>query len=459
MIYLFKYHNIKKAQSDVDFLIPFLDTDRRYCCDPSLLRFTKTKSLIPWNEEVQDFLKLIQYVIKKGDSKKLKKVLNIGEAPDAGLGYCKEGVTGSGFGKEISHRVIDILTKNKIFLERGFIRLEELQWMDYNIGPDRISDLVINILKKHIVKYTQQQAKKNRVPMEKVRVNKVFEPNSLEWVSIITHMPINPKRIVRDAINPHPPLLFLPKEVVKTLPLFLSYDNFYGFIDPKYKPSDNIRKSKYEIIEVAIKDPKISEDFIKQKETRIDKLYRPDFNSGIQRQIAILDKIPIGDKKYAEKYLDTVKEIIDFVFDDIIFYKKEKSTILGENRRDLIYQNNATSGIFFTFKNKHLSTHIVIDAKNTNDITSKDVAQIANYLNDDIGRVAFLISRKKDTKLRKHAYAELTKQKKVILFIADEDLKRWVTEKTRIQHVTGNKLQIVDPLKSIENMYSDLMCD
>ncbi len=459
MIHLFEYHKIKKEQSDVDFLIPFLDTDRRYCCDPSLMRFTETKFLIPWRDEVQDFLNLIQYVIKSGNSEKLKKVLNIGEAPDAGLGYCKEGVSGSGFGKEISNQVIKILTQNKDFLKRGFIRLEELQWMDYNIGPDRISDLVINILKRHIIKYTQRQALKNGVPMEKVRVNKVFEPNSLEWISTITQMPINPKRIVRDALNPHPPLLFLPKEVVKTLPLFLNYDDFYGFIDPEYKSGNDIRKSKYEVVEKSIKDPKISEDFIKQKEAQTDKLYRPDFNSGIQKQIAILDKIPVGDKRCAEKYLDVVKKIIDFIFEDIIFYKKEKLTILGENRRDLIYQNNATSGIFFTFKNKHLATHIVIDTKNTNNITSKDVAQVANYLNDDIGRVAFVISRKKDKKLRNHAYAELAKQKKIILFIADEDLKRWVTEKTRIQHTTSNKLQLVDPLKSIENMYSDLICD
>lgn len=456
MIHLFEHYHIDKKQADVDFLIPFLDIDRRYCLDPSLLKFTTNRMLLSWDEEIKEFLKLVHRVMLSGNPEKLRKVLNIGEAPDAGLGYCRDGVAGSGFGNEISKQVIDMLSKNQNLKERGFIRLEELQWMDMNIGPDRISDLAINILKRHIIKYTQREAKKCGIPLEDVRVNKVFEPNYLEWISKKTQMPINPRRIVRDAVNPHPPLLFLPKEIVKPLPLFLSYDHFYGFIDPEYRPNVSIKKSKIEVVETVIKNPKLSTDFIKFREAEVDKLYRPNFDSGIQEQISILEGIPPG-RKFAVKYMDTVKNIIDFVFqDDLIFYKKEGSSILREIRRDLIYQNKATSEIFSTLKSKHSATHIVIDTKNTEKITAKDVAQVSNYLNDDIGRVAFIISRKKDKRLIAHAYAQLTKHSNVIFFMADEDLKRWVTNKTKIQQITG-ELGGVDPLKGVANMYSDIV--
>ncbi len=458
MIQLFEYLNINKKQKDVDFLIPFLDIDRRYCLDPSLLRFTKTKTLLSWDEEIRQFLMLIHQVMVRGDVAKLKKILNIGEAPDAGLGYCREGVAGNGFGKEISKQVIEILSKNDDFRKRGFIRLEELQWLDKDIGPDRISDLVINILKRHIIEYTQHEAKKNNIPVEDVRVNKVFEPNSLEWISIKEKLPINPKRLTRDAVNPHPPLLFLPKEIVKTLPLFLNYDSFYGFIESNHRAGVDTRIPKPKIINQIIKNPKLSEDFIKYRESKINSLYRPDFDMEINKYVTLLGEIPAGSREHSNQYLEVVKNIIGFIFEDLSLYKKEKPSILGEIRRDLIFQNNADTGIFATFKTKHNATHIVIDAKNTNNITSKDVAQISNYLNDDIGRVAFIISRKKDKRLRVHSYAQLKNQNKVILFIADEDLKRWVTGKIKIQHVTGKKISM-SPEKSIENMYSDLVSD
>lgn len=319
--------------------------------------------------------------------------------------------------------------------------------------------MTIHILKKHIVKYTQVQAKKHNIPCEDVRVNKVFEPNSLDWISVKTKMPINPKRIVKETINPHPPILFLPKEIIKTLPLFLNYDDFYGFIDPNYKLVGGIRKSKSVVVDDVIKEPKLSTDYIRSKETKSDKLYRPNFDSEIQNQITKLEEIPVGSRRHADAYMNIVKTILDFIFKDLVFYKKEKQTILGEARRDLIYQNNATSGIFSDFKIKHKASHIIIDTKNTDKITSKDVAQVSNYLNDNIGRVAFIVSRKKDKRLRKHSYAQLEKQKKIILFITDEDLKRWITDKTRIQHTTGKNLRLLDPLKSIANMYSDIVSD
>jgi len=459
MIQLFEYHKQKKRQKDVDFLIPFLDVDRRYCLDPALLRYSKTKSLQGWNEEIKEFLKLIRGVMKQGDNDKLRSLLNIGEAPDAGLGYCNDGVLGSGVGDEISKQVIEILSKNESFKQRGFINLEELQWLDKDIGPDRISDLAINILKRHLIKYTKAQAKKHKVPTEVVRVNKVFEPNSLEWISVKEKLPVNPMRRVRDALNPNPPLLFIPKEIVKTLPLFLNYDDFYGFVDKDYVPGVSRRKPKISVVESVIDDPELSTEYLKFKETEKEKLYRPDFDTDVQQHIAKLDEIPSGSKKHADQYMDTVKVLIDFIFKDLSFYQKEKRTILGEARRDLIYQNNAVSGIFSDLKIKHAANHIVIDTKNTNNVTAKDVAQVSNYLNDDIGRVAFIISRKKDKRLRAHSYTQLTKQKKVILFIADEDLKRWITDQTRIQHITGKSHKIIDPVKSISNMYSDIVSD
>ena len=345
MITLLEENKINKTQKEVDFLIPFLDTHRRFFLDPSLLRFTETKHLKAWNEEISEFLKLVHRVMKSGDIPKLKRLLNIGEATDAGFGYCGKGVNGSGMGKEISGQVIKILSTNPEFKKRGFLRLEELQWLDKNIGPDRICDLTVNILKRHIIAYTQQQCKKHKIPMEDVRVQKVFEPNSMEWIAIKTKMPVNPYRKVRDTINQHPPVLLIPKEIMKPLPFFLNYDDFYGFIDPDYEPGKSARKSKSSIVEEVISNPIKSKDFITTRENKTDHLYRQDFDSDIQRKIEILEGIKPGNAGAAQ-YRDVVAEILEFIFDDISLYKKEKPSIGGEVRRDMIFRNNAVVGIF-----------------------------------------------------------------------------------------------------------------
>lgn len=458
MINLFEHHKINKTQREVDFLIPFLDIDRRYCLDPELLRTSKTKNLLSWKTEIDDFIALINRVIKQGNIEKIEKLLNIGEAPDAGLGYCHKGVSGSGFGNEISKNIIEILSKSEEFKKKGLERLEELQWFDKDIGPDRISDLTIHILKRHIIKYTKMWAKKSGVPVEDVRINKVFEPNSLSWVSLKEQLPVNPKRIVRDAINPHPPLLFLPKEIIKPLPMFLSYDEFYGFIDPDYTPGEDMRQPKPEIVEMVVKDPSLSTRFIRTRETKLDSLFRPDYDKEIHNKIARLEEIPSGSKKHANEYRDLVRDILVFLFEDLEFYGQEKNSILKDNRRDLIFINNATSGIFSDLKTKHGALHIVVDAKNTDKVTTKDVAQVANYLNPDIGLVGFIVSRKKDKKYKNYSYSTLKNHKKIILFISDEDLKRWVTYKTRIQHITKKKLSEDHPVRSIQRMYTDLAC-
>lgn len=55
--------------------------------------------------------------------------------------------------------------------------------------------------------------------------------------------------------------------------------------------------------------------------------------------------------------------------------------------------------------------------------------------------------------------SQLKDHKKVIFFIDDAELKRWVTELTRIQHKSGKHLRFIDPLKSMDNKYFELVSD
>lgn len=461
MITLLQHNRVNKTQKEVDFLIPFLDLDRKYFVDPSLIRFSTTPLMVKWSQEIDDFLDLTNRIIKSGDYTKLRSLLNIGEAQNVGLGYCSDSIDGNGFGAKIADNIIRIIKKNKSFREKGFSRIEELQWLDKNIGPDRISDFAIHILKRDIIKYTQKQAKLLGLPQEEVRVQKVFMPNTLEWVPQKVSLPVNPLKISNDAVNQHPGILLIPKEIVKPLPLFLSYDDFYGFIEeqiPKSKRLTTSRMIKEKIIKRVIDDPSQSLKYIKLRESNKQKLFRPDFDKEILEHVEELEILKPGNKD-AHKYRACVAKLLTYVFiDELNYYTEEKKTLLGDKQRDIIFQNISKSGIFSDFKNLHSSGHIIVDAKNTLDVTAKDISRVADYLDKNIGLVGIIMSRKKaDKKLLVQARGQLDTNGKIILFICDEELKRWVRAKTKIQQISGKEQDTFDPLVGINNKYTELL--
>lgn len=463
---LLEYHGINKTQAEVDFVIPFLDLDRRYFLDPSLLHFSTLPLAKRWDNEIREFLRLIRQIIRSGNKEKFRSLLNIGEANDIGLGYCAKGTDGSGFGKKISENIEQILAKNPEFQKRGFTRLEELQWLDKNIGADRVSDFAVHILKRDIIKYTKRQCVAHGIPTELVRVGKVFHPDTLSWRPLETKVPINPLKKVRDALNPHPPLLLIPKRFLRPLPLFLNYHDLYGFIkteDDLEVDSDLslLEKSKSDVVKYIVRHPEKSIAYINSAEQAPEEICRQEFDSEALVEIERLDTLVPGHGD-ANQYRDAVGKILDFLFDDLALFDTENSSAAGDLRRDLVFRNEAQSGIFYELKRDHNAKHIVVDAKNKEKITPEDISRAADYLNDNVGRVAFIVSRKDPDKgeiarLRKHAATQLKDQNKVFLFISDADLKSWVKNKTRIEHVTEKPHLLYDPETSIKNKYSMLL--
>jgi len=83
--------------------------------------------------------------------------------------------------------------------------------------------------------------------------------------------------------------------------------------------------------------------------------------------------------------------------------------------------------------------------------------QVSNYLDDNMGHVAFIVSRKAKLNITTHQLTQKTKHNNIILQITDVDLKKWVTEVTCLQQLTGEQIRYFDPVTSIQNMYSDII--
>src|SRR5205085_12493458 len=104
------------------------------------------------------------------------------EVDEIGLGYTKKGKRGSGVGEFLSALITETLLDSPPLLERGIRHIEEMQLVSIGIGPDRISDIAANLLKKFLIEYTQKQCGLWEIPLVRgVPVEHIFDPDSNSW--------------------------------------------------------------------------------------------------------------------------------------------------------------------------------------------------------------------------------------------------------------------------------------
>jgi HJR/Mrr/RecB family endonuclease len=97
----------------------------------------------------------------------------------------------------------------------------------------------------------------------------------------------------------------------------------------------------------------------------------------------------------------------------------------ADNRRDMIFENSATSGFWKTIKDTYEGHYIVVDAKNYSDtISKKTVIEIAHYLKPyGCGMFGIIACRKGVSKSSKSAIREQwIGNKKLIVVIDDNDI-------------------------------------
>lgn len=456
---LLDYHNINKKASEVDFVVPFLDGDRPYFIDPSLVRFTDDPRFTEWTRTIDLYTELINEYIKTSDHDGLRKILDTGEAKVIGLGYAKSSVDGSGVGKEIAESVIKVLLTNPDFKKSGIGRLEQLQFFDKGIASDRISDLSAHVLKEHLVEYTREQCKLLGIPMEQVRVGKIFDYANHEWREKKYYLPVNPEKINRqDAVNPHPAILFVPREIVRPLPIYLNYDSFTGFLRREKIIGEN-KVSKDLIASKARADLTIVDRYTRERESlHEDKLTRRDFSSDAIDLADRLEVMPIG-QEHRDKFRDLVGEVIQELFPgELNLYKTESSTAIGSNRRDLIFQNFAVGNILEDLKREHKAQHIIVDSKNVKKLDADDIKQVAGYLNDRTGMTGVIVIPGMPSKANLNAVKDLyLHEKKVLLLVSKSQLINSLRGQSRVL-LKGNKPKpIFDPHILIANLVSDII--
>ena len=227
------------SQYDVDFVIPRVGVDLPLGIDPFLLY----KSRNPNYRELHSLLVRTFNAgidaIRRNRVTEARALFDFPEVAAVGLGYTQGGRRGSGVGTHLSNLIIDTVRSSPALMERGVRHVEEMQLLSAGIGPDRISDISANVLKRFLVEYTQRQCKIWEIPVERgVPLEHVFEPASRSWVDSYEDLPIS----TADGL----PILLVPRRLVRLLP-WINYDNFLRTEFSAYLAARRVRGHQGEI--------------------------------------------------------------------------------------------------------------------------------------------------------------------------------------------------------------------
>jgi hypothetical protein len=210
------YFGVTRDDGD-DWFDPILTADTELFVDPFRVYVEDEERWAGAHNDLIDFFNMaLELVAKSGFDKKsarwrkAKRLLTFPEPAEFCLGY---GVTpmgagtGEGYGGEMMEGAA-LAIKAGI---NDVSHFEELTLFEEGVGPDRISDIVCNVLKSSFITYTQEVAERHGVETEKIGVRHAsWDRKTQMWRDEQETLPLNPwtKRAV----------LLVPSRFLRTLP-------------------------------------------------------------------------------------------------------------------------------------------------------------------------------------------------------------------------------------------------
>ncbi len=419
-----KRFGMSQTQRELDFVNVDLSDDTPLFIDPFFL----SRRTDRWSEQAsKTVLNFFEYLVNLIKQKRIEEARfmfeYLGEPGETGLGLSNGSRDGKGMGDGDAERIFDRILKSKA-VESGLIEdLPDTAIFVDRIGPDKISDMTTNIIRKHLLEYTIRQANLWGFPLtEDVPSGYYWDPVEAEWRSELTqYLIIDHKRV-----------LLVPKSIVAYkfgytpavyhqhfILNFLRSEHLRlntALVQTKKKKDGTIRKyvtkkslkekvaplTRDYLRKFSVQHPAILEDFkrkIGKKITPIGHEDLEDFDMGqfCDYLIERLKAIPTGTAS-ADDYHTLMIGLLDFLFyPNLVCPEKETKIHKGRKRIDITFDNAAKNGFFYLLHTvkKVPSSYIVIECKNYSvDPANPELDQLSSRFSPNRGKFGILACRK-----------------------------------------------------------------
>lgn len=410
---------------DPQFKLPFVDFnlngDVPLYIDPYAITKDPSELAEACHNCILSYFQALLTAITSGNRTQIKRLLSrhLSEPKEIHLGVGKRARIGKGIGQVQEGQVTDALA-NSAAAKSGVIQaIEELELHIDGIGPDKISDLVGNIILYHLAEYTEDMCAEYGIETNHIAISGFWDEERLEWSGGYFNLPsresdayiLVPKRFVRhykDLMNHSE---FYNKYILSTL-----QQELLGADDSLVHALKNgeRRVTKKSISE----DPRFpfSKEFISQyisEHPEIMETYRKDLMKRFKPAdpavpsekatvddpdvLTILDKLQgispgqAGASDYHTAIYELIQFIFDFALDD---FDKEFKMDGGRSRIDIISNNIAGGGLFSEYKSIYRAITVPMECKNYGtELGNSEFNQIMERLGPKTSQLGMLFCR------------------------------------------------------------------
>ncbi len=415
-----EFFRLAHSQPALDFVDIDPDEDIPLFFDP----YTFVNETDPFSEacasSLNSFFNTVIDCVRNQQHERGRALLGrLNEPNELCFGWSKGNPAGRGLGELQASQVYDKLAMSEAAKTGLLSDLAECELFIEGIGPDKISDVTANIIRGHLINYTQEQCELHGVPMDSVPGGPIWDEQELRWKTGYVRLPI---------LNGQPVTL-VPKRSVRWIgDLSHQHQKYYrhfvlNFLRDEHLRSNSglvhvLRNGKKKVYKKDLEERyPLSKDFLFRfsrdnpqvferykeayKKTKLIDISEIDEDFDVElfvdSLIERLAAIPYG-AKYATDFQNIIVGILEFIFHPNLTNPKKEQPIHGGRKRiDITYANAARDGFFFRMHSHFeiTSIWIIVECKNYSaDPENPELDQLSGRFSPNRGRFGFLVARR-----------------------------------------------------------------
>jgi len=455
------YYKLGRTQPTLDFVDVDIQNDVRLYVNPRAIKLLPSA----WGAEcaslIQSFFgTLLSYIRSHNHQEAIKLLQALKEPNETHLGLSVGKSRGRGLGTKSANDVWAAFAKSKA-VKSGLLRdLEDTVLLIDGISVDIVSDIVTNIIRGPLIKFTQETAKQYNIPLiENVDSGPIWSSQKKQWMHQYVELPVTnqgklllvPKIIVRQNMDYDVGQYY--RHFILTHLQQVEIDANSGLVEiiqnGKNKGTPKVTKKKIEekykkgkstkatVRDQTEKNPSLlknykaanSEPSVPLTHNLISDLShcpKPDWDKLLDDVI----NIPTG-KVEAYRYEDKVEALISALFYPNLTNPIPQDEIHdGRKRIDIQYTNMATQGFFKWLASHYPVPHVFFECKNYGtEIGNPELDQIAGRFSPSRGQFGIIVCRqfRDKKKFIQRCRDTCNDQRGYIIPLDDNDLKALVS--------------------------------
>lgn len=417
-----EHFNLGKSQYELDFVDIDTDEDIPLFLDPYYI----SKCDFPFAQKayasIRSYFEYLLALLRAENYEKAEDIFSyLGETNDICFGLSEGKPRGHGMGPSDTPRIFANLIKSGA-VKTGYMEdIEDFRLFVPNVDKDKVSDMTANIIKKHLLDYTEEQCKLNNITlMDDIPSGYYWSAETRRWEN----------RYVRRLVVDEHPILLVPKRIASYKVLYVpsEYKQHFvlNFLQEEHMSSHTglVRQYNDGVEYVTKKD-------IEYAEGKMDKAYllrfteaHPEVFKNFKEKVIqnynplsgnVLEEIQLEDvctylagslrkirpgRDEASAYHNLMIGILELLFyPNLSTPIKEAEINEGRKRIDIAFNNTAQKDFFYTLPNssKLPCSNILVECKNySREIANPELDQMAGRFSPNRGRVGIVVCRNID---------------------------------------------------------------